>query len=63
MCSRKSSSLYMYACIYVWTMYFKIFVLVFVKFAGMTTNGLVLSEKLDSLIDAGLTSVNISLGM
>ena len=29
----------------------------------MTTNGLVLSEKLDSLIDAGLTSVNISLGM
>jgi len=29
---------------------------------GMTTNGLVLRDKLDSLIEAGLTSVNISLG-
>eukprot|EP00597_Dinobryon_sp_UTEXLB2267_P001715 CAMPEP_0170061462 /NCGR_PEP_ID=MMETSP0019_2-20121128/3013_1 /TAXON_ID=98059 /ORGANISM="Dinobryon sp., Strain UTEXLB2267" /LENGTH=306 /DNA_ID=CAMNT_0010267283 /DNA_START=208 /DNA_END=1129 /DNA_ORIENTATION=+ len=32
-----------------------------IKSVGMTTNGLVLSDKLDSLIEAGLTSVNISL--
>jgi molybdenum cofactor biosynthesis enzyme MoaA len=32
-----------------------------IKSIGITTNGLVLSKKLDALVDAGMTSVNISL--
>ena len=32
-----------------------------IKSVGMTTNGIILRDKLNSLVEAGLTSVNISL--